>query len=316
MQHGSMRRFLLILVIGLTTVLAAAAQDLSVSIKQSVADKFFGDATYPVKVVDVTHPFAPPLSSYSTQGAQPITLFTHPADVSDLNVQIQAYKNTLLGKLDRAIKDYQYATANGVPWGGPTIGEMQNLQAALKSNAVIAARGDFDVAVNVASLKVFVTSRPSVTLGAPSTGLSNVNVNVDANAELWVKSPYLDCTDSCSIGPISFCCKYEWKTKWDKILTVPFNLNFIAQANLTLFQNQREVDGKIAFSSLHLNDPILGFIELKDLANANLAQNAFTVLKLDDLAAALPYVNNTYVVDQVTLSGAGEIRLDMTVTKK
>jgi hypothetical protein len=280
------------------------------AISQSTADKVTSDATYPLVVVDNWWPdccsgqYSALTGNYS---ASEIAKLVHSKEKSagpghtvgqDLGFALKSAN----AELDRAESLIDVAVKNGNTWGGPSKSDMEAIRTA-----------GFPVKPYLKHIKVAIRNRPTITLSGDPIGVSNLNLAVDATGQLYVYIVQFKCTSY--IGPICDGGDFYWD--WTKAAEVSVGDVHIA-GDVALHP---VVQGLVIYVTpeikrLRLDYDILRDIPIENWVNPIVANNPFTALDASSLVAAVPYVDQKYVIKAIRVSGVNELRVDIDIVKK
>ena len=116
------------------------------------------------------------------------------------------------------------------------------------------------------------------------------------------------------LAPSAFVAKATLRGGRGKDAEVDVNdVKIAADGAVTLIVDGLVVYGVPSISKLVLDYPILREINLAWFANQALGGQRLAMINASKLVAALPYINSTYVIDTLAVSGSGEIRADITI---
>lgn len=292
----------------------AQTGDVYASVTQTLTDKVLSDVQYPFTVVNMWDTFHPPTAAvYAGQAskADRASIFdwaennpTNPV-AHDINVN----KAAVLADVDRLEGCRKLAETNNQKFTGPTKRELDSIR----------DYKDWDIALFLAHFRSDIMKRPGLLLNGKTTQVKGLSINSEAIGELWVKRPKLECIGNCQIGPVIFCCQWETVFVWEKWATASINdFPLAVDATLTADVDAANVlylSGQ--FDKLRIPiPPILDKIPIEAIVNPIIAGKHFDVLEIDKLVATIPYVELTYGIKAVRISGAKELRVDIDVVKK
>lgn len=206
---------------------------------------------------------------------------------------------TEIGKL---VEDYETQAKSGakIETTDYTIDELRAIQIAspevgmeklYKKNT-----GGF-IKAHLAYARVDVAARPALSVKSPDFSFKNLSVHTTATGELWMKLPVFKCCRT--ILGICVCVRVEWK--WTRIASLTISPKFDADITIRFSESQLKIYAQAQFDRLFLDYYILRDLDLKGLANRNLANKKFEIYDAAKFVASLPYINANFRIESLTL---------------
>jgi hypothetical protein len=313
----SMKRASLLIGFLLVAFVPASAQvgDIYASVTQPLVDKVLSDVQYPFTVINMWDTFHPPttVTFAGRVSEDDLTALYKWAETNKkknlLAHEIVVHKASFLADIDRLEACRKLADENHIPFDGPTKAEVDKIR----------DLSDWDSVFFLAHFRSDIMKKPNLLLNGKTTQVRGLLINSEAIGEWWVKRPKLECTGNCQIGPVIFCCHWDWIYVWEKWGTASVN-DFPLAVDATL---TADVDAKNIlflsgqFDSLRIPiPPILDKIPIEKIVNPIIADKHFDVEDLNALVATVPYVDLHYGIKALRLSGTKELRVDIDVVKK
>jgi hypothetical protein len=297
-----------------TQTYGQSTSDIYAAVKQSTVDKVVQDAQYPITLIDQWWPFSGNIMAITNRAisrkegedylakAKTMNCSAH---AKELACGVLAAYTTRDQQIENIRRQREQVVKSGKKWNGPDDDSLQAME-----------KESLEFRAHLAHLKINLQKAPSISISGVATVVKNVSLDVDAIGELWFKHPAWNCTKTCSIGPIVFCCEGHFDDVWDKVLEVDVSdAKFAVDATVTFSSDGILVYGTPSVQNFALDYPILRDINLAPIANSVLAGKNFLIMDASKIVAAVPYVNNKYTISSVTLSGNGEIRADIVIQK-
>ncbi len=294
-----------------------AQSDLYASVTQHAADKVLSDPKYPLNIINQNYPpcvsgltgmSTEGIPRYSPQDAKRLLAWAAnrkpiaPFETDDDNIasRIDDAHKSFLGMLAQVDAQREQAGNN---WKGPSKAE------------VAALRGqDWQfLQPCLGWLSVDLNSKPSVQLSGTVVPISGIDTSVGATGVLYGYWPDFICDNHCIDN---ICCWGHFENHWHYIgsLTVR-GVKFTASGKISPEVTGLIIDLTASVDRLRLNYPILDQIPLEGFANGALNGKKFQVLDARTLVASFPYLNTSYQVDWIKLSGTGELKIDIAIKK-
>ena len=302
-----------------------AQSDLYASVTQQAADKVLSDPKYPLNIINQNYPpCVSGLAAISGEGVPQYSLQAvpqySPQGVKDLLawaanrkpiLPFETDNNNIASRIDDAQKSFLGMLAEvdaqreqaGNSWKGPSQAEV----------AALRAKGLNILQPCLGWLSVDLSSKPSVQLSGTVIPISGIDLSVGATGVLYGYWPDFICDNHCIDN---ICCWGHFENHWHYIgsLTVR-GVKFKANGKISPEVASLIIDLTATVDQLRLNYPILDQIPLEGFANNALNGKTFQVLDARTLVASFPYLNTTYQIDWIKLSGSGELRIDIGIKK-
>jgi hypothetical protein len=318
--HGKRTALFFIATLLFGLVLASdswAQSDLYASVTQQAANKVLSDPKYPLNIINQSYP--PCVSGLSQISAEGVPEYS-PQGMKDLLawaanrkpiLPFETETDNIASRIDDAHKSFvgmlaqvdAQRTQAGTNWKGPSQADV----------AALRARDWIKLQACLAWLSVDLNSKPSVQLSGSTIPISGIDTSIGATGVLYGYWPDFICDNYC-IDHI--CCWGHFENHWHYIgsLTVK-GVKFTASGKVL-----PEVDGLIinltaTVDRLRLNYPILDQIPLEGFANDALSGKKIQVIDASKLVASFPYLNTSYQIAWIKLSGTGELRVDIAIKK-
>jgi hypothetical protein len=267
---------------------------MAAELHQELVSKILDDAKYPVTIIDHRYDFEGILREATDDSLAPWTQ-------SDLDKLVAWAKNEgkdddaaadLLSNLS-AIRQEAETTLQQIEKARPDDPDpMRSREAELRD----AAAGRFKfIKVHLAWIRVELASKPSIELSVPQTRISDANTRVGATGEVWVKL----------LG------------KWRRIASLTVRgVKVAVGGGLNWSVDGIDAVFHIELTRLRLDYPILRELPIERLVSGDLRKDKHVVLEGEVLKATIPYVDNNYVLDKLSLPNGKVLRLELLFKKK
>jgi hypothetical protein len=286
--------------------------DLYVAISQSAVDKVLTDANYPITLIDHWWP-----DYNGTEFKNIATPYTQPRRAALLQwasahaksegqegkfaAAINSTQAAAEAELDRVTNMIAEAKKTGQAWSGPSAQEI----VALKQRGL-------EFVPYLKYIKVNVPARPVITISGDPIVVRNLNVIIDVIGQLYANMLQFRCTHY--IGPICVGGEFFWG--WVKAFEIDLNdVHVKIEAAIHPVVDALTIVAVPEVTLLRLDYFILRDIPLERFVNPVISQKRFLLVDAIKLTAVVPYVNTNYHISSIRISGMGELRVDVDVSK-
>lgn len=203
-------------------------------------------------------------------------------------------------KLERMIIEAKAAREKaGDKWEGESVSDLETQ-----------ARGCFETRLVVTHLNVSLLDRPGVVLGGSGIAVNDVHLSTDVTVRLQSKLPQWVCDKTCPV--IGCCWGHVECNDWQTVLTVKVDdIKTTTSGQIKLETSGAKVLGTPELTKFLINIPIVGDVDITGLVNLFLKPQQMTIYDAKALVASIPIIKTSYQIRSLTLSGSGELRVDV-----
>lgn len=298
--------------IHVSTAKAQSGSDLYVVVEQSAIDKIVNEAQYPITLVDESWPFMGNMSvqfdrliagveseKYREQ-AKSTDCTAHAKDIACAIAGAYITRDLLISAVEKARAQTLKA---GNQWRGPDAKALSDMRS---------KRIDFKA--HLARLKINLLKAPKISIAGLSTSVKDVSLDIDAIGELYWNHLAWNCTKTCNLTPVTFCCEGHFDNVWERVAEVDVNdIKILTDASIELSNKGVLLYGTPRVQRLELDYDILRLIDLASVANVALADRSLLIIDASKVIQLLPNVGSKYNISSLKFSGKGDIRADITI---
>jgi len=286
-----------------------SSYDLAAEISQDLVTKVINDSIPPAyTVIDKRSPF-PTLAVVDTRNSDLPALITWAKSKSGSRKKgEEQFADELLYSVADAESDFNFVIAakkefdnirdgKKPTWDGPSDKELSNY-----------LEFGFDTKAHLAWVKVWIPSRPTITVSVPTTTIKGLKVSAGATGELWVRRPKLKCTKKWK----GICYKWKKVWVWEKWASITLDsVTVAADVSIAWSVSGVKLIGSAKFDKLRLNYKILDKIPIENWVDPK----SFTAMDAKELVGVIPILESKYIVSSIGMPKGSGLRLELTFKK-